>query len=424
MNNINATKYKEQSLLETAEKHEKTLYAQGRYQEALDTCLRVVRSHPKIADAWTHAALNRGRLGRWQDAIHYAQTALSQGGNTFSIYDILAYGHDELKQWSEARRYGLQALNMRDRFFGGKPIISLLNLPPLPPLPSAHTRERNIIAFSLFGHNSKYCEPAILNVQEQPNIYPYWVCRFYVDDNVPKSVVDRLRAGGAQIVCVVGPALQWPGEMWRLLVLNDPHAHRMLFRDSDSVISRREAAAAQQWLTSGKRFHMMCDTGSDTELIMAGLWGAVAGSLPPLDKLMGHFMNVPLQSQHFVDQDFLRQYVWPYARTSLMQHDSVFGFMEAVPFPDKDRPEDFHVGDSEGSAWFTRKCNEPDGSEVIWELYWIIEKFSDGGVRAQLICSYTNTVHDGMVKAHIPRRYARWIQQGMAGILLRKLKSQ
>jgi hypothetical protein len=133
---------------------------------------------------------------------------------------------------------------------------------------------------------------------------------------------------------------------------------------------------------------------------------------------MEHFLRVPLQSQHFADQYFLRQYVWPYARTSIMQHDSVFGFMDAVPFPDGERSEDTHVGDSISSASFTEKCNLPDGTEVTWKLYRIIEKFGDGRARAQLICSYTNTVHDGAVKAHIPQRYARWIQQGTAGVLL------
>jgi hypothetical protein len=141
-----------------------------------------------------------------------------------------------------------------------------------------------------------------------------------------------------------------------------------------------------------------------------------------LDELMERFLSVPLQSQHFADQHFLRQYVWPYARASLMQHDSVFGFMDAVPFPDGERPEGCYVGDAEGAASFTRKCNQPDGSEVTWTLYRILEKLDDGGVRTERICSYTGTVHDGVVKAHLPKRYARWIQQGTAGVLLSPCK--
>jgi hypothetical protein len=100
----------------------------------------------------------------------------------------------------------------------------------------------------------------VLNVQEQPHVYPHWICRFYVDGSVPESVISRIRAGSGQIVRVEGPALQWPGPMWRLLALDDRQAHRILFRDADSVISEREAKAVDQWLGSGKKFHMMRDT--------------------------------------------------------------------------------------------------------------------------------------------------------------------
>jgi hypothetical protein len=324
-----------------------------------------------------------------------------------------------LEQWDEARRYGLQSLDMRARHFNGKPVIPLTDLPPMPPLPSAQTREHNLIAFSLFGGDSKYCETAILNVHDQPDVYPDWVCRFYVDSSVPNNVIARLTKGGAQIVFVEGPALQWPGPMWRLLALDDPQAHRILFRDADSLISLREAHAVAQWLTSGKRFHMMRDDGANTELMMAGMWGAVAGSLPPLRELVQRFMRAPLTSRHFADQHFLRQYVWPYARTSLMQHDSIFGFMNALPFPDGERPGDLSgVGYTEGAGAFTTACQLPDGAEVTWGLYRILEKLDNNRAQAELVCTYPGTVKNGVLKAQIPIRYARWIQQGAACIRL------
>jgi len=395
----------------------RALHEQGRYQESLDICLQITRAHPAIADAWVDAATNCVGLERWQDAIRYGQTALARGGNRSALYDALAHAHGKLGQWDEVRRHGLQALNMRTRRFDSDPVIPLPEPGALPPPPSAPTRERNIIAFSLFGGSSKYCEPAVLNVQEQPQIYPHWVCRFYVDGSVPENVLARLRAGGGQIVQVDGTATQWPGPMWRFLALDDPQAHRILFRDADSVISRREAAAVEQWIASGKRFHMMRDGESHTELMLAGLWGVVAGSLPPLEQLMQRFMSAPLESRHFADQYFLRRYVWPYARASLMQHDSVFGFMDAAPFPDGERPEDFHVGYAEGSPFFSVPSDLPDGTEVMWALY-LIEKQADGQNRKEWICAYPAVVKNGAVDAHVPARYARRIQQGTAGVHL------
>ena len=209
--------------------------------------------------------------------------------------------------------------------------------------------------------------------------------------------------------------------MWRLLALDDPQAHRILFRDADSVISLREAHAVDQWLTSGKRFHMMRDWGAYTDLILAGLWGVVAGSLPPLEQLMQRFLSGPIESAYSADQDFLRQYVWPYARASLMQHDSVFGFMDAVPFPDKDRPPaGCHVGCGDRGAFFGKKSDLPNGSEVVWKLY-LIEKGDDGQPREALVCAYPGMVKDGVVTGHIPMRYVQRLKQGTA--LVRVIES-
>jgi hypothetical protein len=403
--------------IDAAVKRMRALYVQGQYKEALDICLQLVRTDPNLWGAWSRAALNCLYLARWQEAIRYAQAALTHGGSDLMIFDVLAHAYSEVGQWDEARRYGLQALEMHANRFNGAPVIPLPEPGSLPPPPSAQTRQRNIIAFSLFGGDPKYCETAVLNVQEQPDIYPDWVCQFYVDASVPEHVIYRLQAGGAQIVRVEGTALQWPGPMWRFLALDDPQAHRILFRDADSVISRREAGAVAQWITSGKWFHMMRDWGSHTELMMAGLWGTVAGSLPPLDKLMERFMSAPLESRHFADQYFLRQYVWPYARMSLMQHDSVFGFMDGVPFPDGARPKDKShiVSYSEDFLSFVVKNDLPDESKIILEIY-ITKKYNEEHVFDNMICSYPGVVKSGVVKAYIPRRYAQWIRQGTACI--------
>jgi hypothetical protein len=335
------------------------------------------------------------------------------------LHDALAQAHGELGQWDEARRHGLRALDMRASQSSGEPLIPPPGPGPMPPPPSARTRERNVIAFSLFGRDSRYCEPAILNAREQPHVYPHWICRFYVDGSVPAGVIERLRQAGARIVAVDGAAAQWPGPMWRFLALDDPHLHRVLFRDADSVISRREAAAVERWIDSGKQFHIIRDWGSHTKLIPAGLWGAVGGCLPPLEKLMERFMSAPLESRHFADQYFLRQYVWPYARASLIQHDSVFGFGGGVAFPDGPRPDGFHVGCAEAARYFTFKSDLPNGSDVTWALY-RVEKRDGAQNLEELICSYTHTVQDGVVKAYVPDRYRQWLEQGTAHVRLVK----
>ena len=63
------------------------------------------------------------------------------------------------------------------------------------------------------------------------------------------------------------------GLMWRFLVLDDHEVDRFLIRDADSLISKREVAAIEAWQQSDKRFHLMRDYFSHTELLLAGMWG-------------------------------------------------------------------------------------------------------------------------------------------------------
>ncbi|MEK1913062.1 MAG: tetratricopeptide repeat protein [Pseudomonas chlororaphis] len=408
---IPAIRNSAQLLIETAGKRANTLHQQGRYEEALNVCQQAIRMAPGLTQAWADAAVNCLKLERWQQAIGYAEQALARGGNGFALFDALSHGHGALRQWPQVRKYGLMALQLRDQRFGVAPAVPHVAA-TMPPLPSAQTRDRNVIAFSLFGADSKYCETAVLNVIEQPKIYPHWTCRFYIDDSVPPSVVERLIAAGAQVIQVDEQARCWPGPMWRFLALQDEHLHRVLFRDADSVISIREAEAVEEWLHSNCRFHCMRDSGTHTELMLAGLWGVMAGALPPLQQLTEAFFGAAVESRHFADQYFLRQHVWPYARQSLMQHDSMFGFMQARTFPGGPMPADFHVGYAEGSPLFKAQTEWADGTPVQWTL---LLKQAEQEV---VVCRYPGVVKAGVVSAHIPARFARMISSTEAEIRL------
>ena len=51
---------------------------------------------------------------------------------------------------------------------------------------------KKIISFSLWGQNPFYFKGAIENAKLQPEIYPGWTCRFYVDDTVPGDAIKEL----------------------------------------------------------------------------------------------------------------------------------------------------------------------------------------------------------------------------------------
>ncbi|KRW57690.1 hypothetical protein AO726_18680 [Pseudomonas sp. TTU2014-080ASC] len=406
-----------QLLLNSVEKKARRAYKEGRFEDALGACLQATRINPALAPAWIDATVNCIKLERWNSAIEYASQAVKLGARTLPLFDALSHAHGALKQWDQVRQFGRQALELRMELFSKPHPLPAPPPSPLPGPPSLATRERNLIAFSLFGGNSKYCETAVINATEQPRIYPDWTCRFYIDESVPLAVVKRLDEAGAQIIYVDEQTRRWPGPMWRLMALDDPDLDRVIFRDADSVISMREARAVERWIASDKRFHAMRDSGSHTELLLAGLWGCVAGSLPSVQALLEVFAQQPLSSTHFADQYFLRQLVWPYARESLLQHDSVFGFLDAEPFPDGPAPEDFHVGYAEGSPLFSLPTQLPDGTDVDWHFYQL-DKHGDETKRRRL-CSYPATVCDGQVNAHLPARYADLIERGLGNIRLK-----
>ncbi|WP_121324497.1 tetratricopeptide repeat protein [Paraburkholderia sp. RAU2J] len=382
-------------------------YAHGRYADALQFCHQAMRIAPGLAQPWIDAAACHLQFDRWDEAIGCAEQALARKGNTLALFDALAEAWGGKGVMDQAQRWGNQALAMRAAQFTRAPVLKHDTLTvPLPPLPSAETRTQNLIAFSLFGASSKYCETAVLNVIEQPRVYPHWICRFYVDETVPTGIVERLHKAGAEVVSVDAARSHWPGQLWRFFAYDMPGLHRVIFRDADSVVGEREAEAVAEWVASGMHFHHMRDNATHTELLLAGMWGVSAGALPPMQQLAERFMSRPLQSTHFADQYFLREFVWPYAHQSLLQHDSVFGFMDARPFPSEAVPADSHVGYSEGSPFFDVLTDLGDGTPVHWELVAVSAE------NAPFICRYPAIVTGGAVRGNLPARYARRLERG------------
>lgn len=403
-----AAQGKTQLLLDAAAKRFKTAYAQGRYAEALSQCQQALRLAPGVAVLQGDAATCCIRLQRWDEAIAHAERALALGLDTLVPLDALAHAWGCKGDAAQTRRWGLLALQRRQAQFGRAPAVAHTPA-PLPPPPGPDSRDRQLIAFSLFGAQAKYCECAVLNAQAQAQHYPDWTCCFFVDASVPAEVLARLRAHGARVIEMdPDEARRLPGPMWRFLALDLPGVQRVICRDADSLINAREAAAVHAWVASGRRFHVMRDAATHTELMLAGLWGAVAGALPPVRSLLQGFLAKPLASAHFADQFFLREWVWPYAQGDLLQHDDVFGLAPCEPFPPVPLPEGERVGDCEGSARFERPAPGADGSALVWSLW----QAAAAGEVPTLVCRYPGVNRQGRVSDSLPRSHARALDAG------------
>jgi len=371
---------------------------------ALEVAEAALARDPASLPALLEAAASCVHLGRHADAVTHARKILALDADSLVAHDALAHALDALGRRAEAAPHGRAALDLRARSVEGlapAPHAALAAPPAFDPA----RPERNAVAFSLYGASSRYCEPAILNAFTVPRVYPGWHARFYVDDSVPAQVIERLRKAGAQSIAVPPEHRALPGTMWRFLALDDATLDRVLLRDADSLVGEREARAVAEWLASSRWFHALRDHGSHTELLLAGLWGAARAALPPLAAQMHAFIASP-HVRAFADQHFLRRHAWPRVRSSLLQHDSVFGWRDARPFPGEAPAPGAHVGAYESHWTIEHAVAAPEGT-VAW---WIYSKAGREFAR------YASPVRDGRSIAYVPTKLRDAIASGKVAL--------
>ena len=162
-----------------------------------------------------------------------------------------------LGKTEEMREYGLRSLRASDAKCGANPSEPIPDSPP-PEFNPANPAE-NVIAYSLFGSNPRYCEPAVMNAEITRDVFKGWTCRVYLDATVPEHVQRRLKDAGAEVVFMDRDSGVHP-LMWRFLVIDDSSVKRFLLRDADALLSEREHAALQEWVNSPYYFHITVTT--------------------------------------------------------------------------------------------------------------------------------------------------------------------
>ncbi|TYT75304.1 tetratricopeptide repeat protein [Desulfobotulus mexicanus] len=204
--------------------------------------------------------------------------------------------------------------------------------------------ERNIIAFSLFGDNEKYTLAAVANAQLARRIYPGWTARFYCGSSVPDEILDALRKEGAQVKLMDESRGRYTGLFWRFYAANDPDVDYFICRDCDALLNDKEYLAVQEWLDSGKPFHLMRDHVQHAEIMLAGLWGGVSGWLPDLEKLVEDYYRPGMS--RWADQQFQQRYIWPLIKPYTLTHDTFYDVgYDTRPFPEGHTlPKEWHVG--------------------------------------------------------------------------------
>ncbi len=368
---------------------------------------QLLPQHPSILMDLAYTEL---KLKKFDLAYEHYQKAVKHSGAKVdpNIYDGLAEVCHFLGKKAELVEFGRLALTTKKNMVANEPILKQIQTGPEAFNPNRP--KENVIVFSLFGNLARYCETSLINVDLIREIYPEWTCRFYVNDTVTDQIKQRLREKGAEVVEVTDAQNQLSGLFWRFFIMDDPSVKRFIIRDADSLVSYREKAAVDEWVSSDRWFHTMHDFYTHTELVLAGMWGGCHGIFENIEQLIrdfiatGRFLNTRVMDQHF-----LRYAIWPTIKQSVMIHDSQ-GFDEnGLIFPNHEKHTDFedlsqfHIGMNDGSGHVQIEVDFPDKQQVLWTLV------DESG---QVVCQYnTEVTADQKIVLDLPRSYARQLEQ-------------
>ena len=178
-----------------------------------------------------------------------------------------------------------------------------------------------IISFSLWGSNPKYTIGAIKNAELANEIYPGWICRFYVANDVPNAILFQLEGfDNVQIIKIEQPG-NWKSMFWRFYPASEEDVEVMISRDTDSRLNYREKEAVVEWLGSDKDFHIMRDHPAHRFPVLGGMWGAKKGAITNIAELITKFGGT---NEYGTDYVFFQNVIFPNLKNAMV-HDEFFG---------------------------------------------------------------------------------------------------
>ena len=183
---------------------------------------------------------------------------------------------------------------------------------------------KKIISFSLWGNSPKYIIGSIQNAELAKKIYPGWICRFYIGQStlaVALHEMNLLRRMQNVEIIEMSEEGDWTGMFWRFLPCSDPDVDIMISRDCDSRLSFREKKAVNDWLASGKSFHIMRDHPHHDTKILGGMWGTRTHILRDMVGLIADYSK---KNYWQIDQEFLTKIVFPRIENDCIIHDEFF----------------------------------------------------------------------------------------------------
>jgi len=230
-----------------------------------------------------------------------------------------------------------------------------------------------ICSLSLWGHKYEYWNGALLNARIHRELDSGYDVYIFVDKcsfsqaSADQRLIQIIREMESLATLIVLDRIpSYMGMFWRMLPFLWHGVERVIVRDADSILTKRELMAVRFWEDSGLPFHIMRDHPAHTSFVMGGMFGGIVNAqmrniFLPLKTLLNVDRVSQLSGAWQIDQIFLKRYVFPVVRKSSLVHDP---FYERAPFP-LPRNESEYVGDA-----VTRRIGDvQDVSLKVIELY-------------------------------------------------------
>ena len=179
-----------------------------------------------------------------------------------------------------------------------------------------------LITFCVFGNAPIFRIGALKNAELAQSIYPNWICRFYLFKECHDLETELLKFPNTE-VCKCSIEGGFHSTLYRFLPLGESNVSHFISRDTDSRLSIREKEAVDQWVDSGKFFHIMKDHPyhyTPEFPILAGMWGGFGGIYPEIKNHMTDFVKKNINAKG-IDQKFLYEYYNTKAKGYCFEHN-------------------------------------------------------------------------------------------------------
>lgn len=188
---------------------------------------------------------------------------------------------------------------------------------------------KRLISYCLFGEDPLYAGGILRNLEEAERYYPGWHVLVFVDQSVGTGVREEIsEAGGLVVEAQSG----LPLTVERFLPALDDEVDVVLVRDADSSLTPREVAAVNEWIESGKKWHVMRDHPYHQASVMGGMWGCRGGCFSELGEALARY---EFSGSYGEDQVFLADWLWRKWQKDALVHDSQGSFDGVVKaFPE------------------------------------------------------------------------------------------